>query len=183
MPPVDPVRGRGPLARPCPENHAGIRPDWTCLVKGAKRRCAVMTLDETSPVWRPCLARVSGTTLPGVTRGRIGNSIELEMLALRTWGPATLYRTPILQGRVAEGHVPQPSRRLRVCPSLAHMLQRYLGPHAPVMPACPPPAGRGYTGGVRGQTGGAKIGKTGLKGRLESSGVCFPVTFRSPPAK
>ena len=51
-------------ARPRPETHAGIRPDWTCLVKGAKRRCAVRTLDETSPVWRPAWQGFQGWLCP-----------------------------------------------------------------------------------------------------------------------
>ncbi|SDL90570.1 hypothetical protein SAMN04488568_10312 [Maricaulis salignorans] len=68
-------------ARPRPENHAGSRPDWTCLVKGHDRAAALRALDETSPVWRPCLARVSGMALPGAGGSGIGNSIDL----MDTW--------------------------------------------------------------------------------------------------
>ncbi len=59
-------------ARPRPEAHAGIRPDWTCLVKGAKRRCAVMTLDETSPVWRLAWQGFQGWLCPVRAVGGVG---------------------------------------------------------------------------------------------------------------
>ena len=77
-------------ARPRPETHAGIRPDWTCLVKGAKRRCAVRTLDETSPVWRPAWQGFQGWVRPArAGAGLEGRSI-LWMLGLRNWVPVAI---------------------------------------------------------------------------------------------
>jgi hypothetical protein len=76
-------------ARPRPENHAGIRPDWTCLVKGAKRRCAVRTLDETSPVWRPAWQGFQGWLCPARACEEI--QLILLMLGLPEWVPVTVY--------------------------------------------------------------------------------------------
>jgi hypothetical protein len=76
-------------ARPRPENHAGIRPDWTCLVKGAKRRCAVRTLDETSPAWRPAWQGFQGSHCPARACEEI--QLILLMLGLPEWVPVTVY--------------------------------------------------------------------------------------------
>jgi hypothetical protein len=78
-------------ARPRPENHAGIRPDWTCLVKGAKRRCAVRTLDETSPVWRPAWQGFQGGLWPARAVGGVEIQSMLKRLGLRKWVPVTHY--------------------------------------------------------------------------------------------
>jgi hypothetical protein len=63
-------------ARPRPENHAGIRPDWTCLVKGPDRVAALRALDETSPVWRPAWQGFQGWFCPALAGGKFNKRNE-----------------------------------------------------------------------------------------------------------
>ena len=56
-----------PSLKPLPSR----APNWTCLVKGAKRRAAVRTLDETSPAWPdPGMVFTAGSGSSGRFAGR-----------------------------------------------------------------------------------------------------------------
>ncbi|SDM06710.1 hypothetical protein SAMN04488568_104183 [Maricaulis salignorans] len=96
-------------ARPRRENHACIRPDWTCLVKGPDRAAALRALDETSPVWRPAWQGFQGSLCPARTRFEGDRAFQefgcwkmacvpvyscksvLLILGLKKWVPVTIY--------------------------------------------------------------------------------------------
>ena len=80
-----PSRKPARAARPRPENHAGIRPGWTCLVKGPDRSVALRALDETSPVWRPAWQGFQGWLCPA-RAGAIGACHHLFLPLEYNWG-------------------------------------------------------------------------------------------------
>ncbi len=83
-------------ARPRPENHAGSRPDWTCLVKGHDRAAALRALDETSPVWRPAWQGFQGWLCPARAGAGLEIQLTLWMLGFWEWVPAPINLYPAI---------------------------------------------------------------------------------------